>query len=273
MSMWEEFEADVEDTRRQLELGYNDHATTSTVCLMCETTPTEFDLCFDCRTQIREETREATQTIDIRSADANNTRRRLLQTPLAFRDLDGLDAFIDQTITITGFEVHHGKWYGIVIHAKHNDARRFIKTYSKKVTEQLMALSEVTDAFPVDVQVTRIEYPNGNAGYSLTFRKEETSMVQSREELFANDGGRKMAEFVGETLTFKTFSREKGEFGDYLVIDAATRDGEQVVISTGAKSVVRKLEGLEELGDLPTSLRVTSYKTRYGNPGFDLEEL
>lgn len=80
----------------------------------------------------------------------------------------------------------------------------------------------------------------------------------------------KIDDLVGQVFTITDFVFASGKNGQFVVMDTVTSDGDELKVRTGAKSVISKLEQLREIGGFPAEVKVTTYPTTKGNPGFDI---
>ena len=99
-----------------------------------------------------------------------------------------------------------------------------------------------------------------------TFTPEELQAI-----LASASGSRKLSEFVGQSLVISDFSEEKGQYGDWLLINATTLDGEEVVISSGGKVVLPQLRKLKDLDAFPVEVVVVEFPGQFGKPGYKFD--
>jgi len=98
--------------------------------------------------------------------------------------------------------------------------------------------------------------------------------VPTPQDILGAKGGgdsNPIKEYVGQTFTVSDFSYANGRNGRFVVMTAVNDDGEEFKVRTGAEAVVSKLEQLRDAGALPIEVLVTSFQTKHGTTGYDLD--
>lgn len=97
-------------------------------------------------------------------------------------------------------------------------------------------------------------------------------MSESAQDILSRTGSDtpNISDFVGQTLTLAEVVFQTGQHGKYVDVSAINAEGDEVTFRTGAKAVVGKLESITEHGLLPVEVKVSSYPSKFGKPGYDI---
>jgi hypothetical protein len=82
----------------------------------------------------------------------------------------------------------------------------------------------------------------------------------------------KIKDLVGDEITITGFKVKRGKFGKFPVVSAVDADGDEIQIQAG-NHLIERLEDLEELDLFPVDVKVVTFPTDKGNPGYSFEAI
>lgn len=87
---------------------------------------------------------------------------------------------------------------------------------------------------------------------------------KSLEDILSGSG-LSFTDFGGSTITIEDYVTDSGQFGEFLVVNVLTPDGEQEQVTAGSETVVgTAIREMNEAGYLPIKVAVEVKKSRYG---------